>query len=602
MSVVTKILALIKSYFNKTKKNNAEEPVFNLSHKRTFAIWMSMLLIFSAVFGRLLYIMIINPDYLISQGNDRIVRTIVSGKQRGVIYDRNGEKLAVSVPVKAISVHSNEFYDEKNGAYKKVAELREIAKLLEISYEDMIKKIGKPRNRYIYIARQVPEEIAAYISSLNLNGIIVSDELRRFYPTGEVDAHILGSTNIDGTGTEGLEKKFNDLLLSKPQKRRIRQDRSGHVIEDIGIIDKGMEPNDLVLSIDERLQAEAYNSLKYAVEINQATSGSLVLIDVKTGEILAMVNSPSFNPNNRHDYEAYKARNRVVTDVYEPGSTTKPLVAAAALKHNVVNWTEIFDTRPFAIQGKIITDSHKMASGGLFDIIKFSSNIGMAKIALRMQPNDIVAGLEDFGYGHRTNIGFVGENSGRVPHRRRWSRIEQATIGYGYGIQVTPLQIAQAYAILASHGIKKPLSILKVDSLPEGERVVDEKIADRILDTLEAVVEGGTGSQSMITGYRVGGKTGTAKVAVAGGYGKDYVGTFAGMAPMSNPRFALVVIINEPHGGKFYGGVVAGPVFSKVMERALQLYNIPPDDVNADGTLKTPAQKKRAIANKKRAN
>jgi len=297
-----------------------------------------------------------------------------------------------------------------------------------------------------------------------------------------------------------------------------------------------------------------------------------------SGEVLAMVNTPSYNPNNREQYESFRARNRAVTDTYEPGSTVKPIVAMSALEHGVMNWKEIMDTRPFSIGGKVVTDSHKMASGGLYDILKYSSNIGMAHIALRMQPQWITSKLEEFGLGQDSGTGLTGESSGMIPMRSRWSNIELATLGFGYGLRVTPLQLTAAYAALANKGVRKPVSILKVTQPPQGEVVIAPEIAEQVIHALESVVEeGGTGGKAAVPGYRVAGKTGTAKVATAGGYGKDYVGTFVGFAPVSNPRFVMAVIINEPKGGAYYGGSVAGPTFAEVMSSALQLYNVPPD-------------------------
>ena len=306
-----------------------------------------------------------------------------------------------------------------------------------------------------------------------------------------------------------------------------------------------------------------------------------------------MVNTPSYNPNNRGQYQGFRARNRTVTDTYEPGSTVKPLVAVSALEHGITNWSEIFDTRPFNIGGKRVTDSHRMAQGGLGDILKYSSNIGMAHIALRMPPQQILDTLSQFGLGTDSGTGLMGESSGMLPVRRRWSDIERATLGFGYGLRVTPLQLASAYATLANKGIRKPISILKVSEPPQGEQVVSRKDAEAVMLQLESVVEhGGTGTKAEVPGYRVAGKTGTAKVAIAGGYGKDYVGAFAGFAPVSNPRFAMVVIINEPHGSAYYGGMVAGPTFAEVMSGALQLYNVPPD---APQTL-DPNQPKLSLA------
>lgn len=573
-----------------------------VSKRRIMLFWGMLFLLIAALFGRISWLMFWSAGDLVSKSNDRILRTATELQERGVIYDRNGEMLAHSVPMRAVVIHAKSFHDyHENRNLDKEATIKELCELLRADCQSLSKKLREPRNRHVTVARQVDPQLADYIKSLKIDGVYVNPELRRYYPTAERNAHIIGMTNIDGAGIEGLERQYNDYLLSSPGKVRRIKDSRGNVIENLGVVKEGKEANDLVLSIDERLQSVAYKTLKYHAEINKATSASLVLIDAWTGEILSMVNYPSYNPNSRESYAPYRARNRAVTDTYEPGSTTKPLVAVIALGKGVTTWNEVFDTLPFQVQGKQIKDSHYMASGNLFEILKYSSNVGMARIAMRMDPRDIVKGLESFGYGSRTNIEFSGENTGRLPHRKRWSNIEKATLGYGYGITVTPLQVAQAYSVLANHGIKKPLSILKVDKAPEGVRVAREKDVDLVLKSLEAVVEGGgTGTQAMITGYRVGGKTGTAKVAVAGGYGNDYVGTFAGIAPMSNPRFALVVVINEPHAGKFYGGAVAGPVFSDVMKRCLELYNIPPDDLNPDGTLKTPAQKKKDIANKKR--
>ncbi|MGN1394724.1 MAG: peptidoglycan D,D-transpeptidase FtsI family protein [Succinivibrionaceae bacterium] len=541
--------------------------------------------------------MIVDADNLISKGNDRIQRTVSGFLDRGIIYDRNGQELAISVPVSGIYVDCKELHN--SGNYERDDALRLLAKYVDMEYFALKSKLNNPKKRSVYIARQVSENVVDKVKSLKLSGIYFTQDLRRFYPTAEVNAHIIGLTNIDGNGIEGIEKQYNNFLLSSPEKRKQRKDRFGNVIENLGVIQEGKRANDIVLSIDQRLQDYAYKALKYATDINQATSGSLVLIDVKTGEILSMVNTPSYNPNNRSAYQSFKARNRCVTDTYEPGSTTKPLIAIGALNRKITNWREVFDTKPFIVRRKIISDSHYMASGDLFDILKYSSNTGMARIALRMTPRDLLDTLSSFGYGQSTDVHFIGENPGRLPKsRNKWSDIEKATLGFGYGLMVTPLQIAQAYTILANKGLKIPLSLEKVDinEIPKGKRVAPENDVKNVLKALEAVVEdGGTGGQAMITGYRVGGKTGTAKVAIAGGYGNDYVGAFAGMAPMSDPRFVLVVIINEPHAGKYYGGVVAGPVFSKVMDRALQLYNVAPDDLNSDGTLKTIEQKKKEI-------
>ncbi len=558
-----------------TKKNNKK-------HDSAVAPWRFMLLLgfilvgFTGLVARTAWIQIIQPDRLRQEGDMRSLRTTADPSDRGMVTDRNGEQLAVSVPVQAVWADPKEIH--ATDGLKNTAAWMALADVLGLDMRKLTSSVADPKRRFVYLQRQITPAVADYIVKLKLPGVHLRRETRRYYPSGEISAHLVGNTNIDGSGIEGVERAFNDWLSSTPSEYKIRKDRQGRVIENIGIVKEGKKANDLVLSIDQRLQSIAYRSLKYATEVNKATSGSLVLMDVVTGEVLAMVNTPSYNPNNREQYQGFRARNRAVTDTYEPGSTVKPIVAMSALEHGVTSWKEVLDTRPFSIGGKVVTDSHRMASGGLFDILKYSSNIGMAHLALRMQPQWITSKFEEFGLGQDSGTGLMGESSGMIPLRSRWSKIELATLGFGYGLRVTPLQLTAAYAALANKGIRKPVSVLKVSQSPQGERIIDPLIAEQVIHALESVVEeGGTGGKAAVPGYRVAGKTGTAKVATAGGYGKDYVGTFAGFAPVSNPRFAMVVIINEPHGTSYYGGSVAGPTFAEVMSSALQLYNVPPD-------------------------
>ena len=558
-----------------TKKNNKK-------HDSAVAPWRFMLLLgfilvgFTGLVARTAWIQIIQPDRLRQEGDMRSLRTTADPSDRGMVTDRNGEQLAVSVPVQAVWADPKEIHAADG--LKNTAAWMALADVLGLDMRKLTSSVADPKRRFVYLQRQITPAVADYIVKLKLPGVHLRRETRRYYPSGEISAHLVGNTNIDGSGIEGVERAFNDWLSSTPSEYKIRKDRQGRVIENIGIVKEGKKANDLVLSIDQRLQSIAYRSLKYATEVNKATSGSLVLMDVVTGEVLAMVNTPSYNPNNREQYQGFRARNRAVTDTYEPGSTVKPIVAMSALEHGVTSWKEVLDTRPFSIGGKVVTDSHRMASGGLFDILKYSSNIGMAHLALRMQPQWITSKFEEFGLGQDSGTGLMGESSGMIPLRSRWSKIELATLGFGYGLRVTPLQLTAAYAALANKGIRKPVSVLKVSQSPQGERIIDPLIAEQVIHALESVVEeGGTGGKGAGPGYRIAGKTGTAKVATAGGYGKDYVGTFVGFAPVSNPRFAMVVIINEPHGTSYYGGSVAGPTFAEVMSSALQLYNVPPD-------------------------
>ena len=594
----------------KTFKSTPKQTPFEIIKWRVAFYWLGIFICFVLLFTRLVWVMVLERDFYIEKGDDRIVRTVTESIERGNIVDRNGEPLASSIPVRAITFETRVLKEylkdakhiNKEEKYKEyLSKLNTVCSLVDYDCNKIKRVLESNNNRVFVLARQVPDSITNYIRSLQIKGLFLTEELKRYYPTGEVNAQLLGIISIDGHGTEGIERVYDKYLLSSPEKKRLKQDKKGNVIENLGVIKKGQAANELVLSIDERLQTFAYKSLKYAVDINQATSGSLVLVDVHTGEILAMVNSPSYDPNDRANYESYKARNRAATDMYEPGSTVKPLVVLSALEKKITYWNEIFDTKPFIVNGKIIRDSHYMEKANVFDLLKYSSNTGMARIALRMEASDILTTLKDFGFGKKTATKLLGETNGVLPKRKRWSNIEKATLGFGYGLTVSPLQLAQAYTALANGGELVPLSILKLDTPPKKKRIAKQADVKKVLTSLEAVVEdGGTGEQARIAGYRVGGKTGTAKVAIAGGYGKDYVGTFAGIAPMSNPRFAMVVIINEPRAGKYYGGTVSGPVFSQVMERALQLYNVPPDDLKPDGSIMTLKDKRTRDYNNRR--
>ena len=578
----------------------------NISSKRVYFLWGFFFFLIICICLRIYYLMVYSPDWLISKGDDLIVRTQQDDVHRGRILDRNGVELASSVPNHSISLYRRSFHESKKPKKELDEQLKVLATLVGMPYQTLHDKVYASNKGEILLAKEVESFVAAQIKEMGIPGVSQSKILHRYYPTAEVNAQLVGITNVDGIGTEGIEKQYNDYLLSIPGQRRIKKDNKNNIIEYIGTYKEEKKAEDLYLSIDERIQFKAYTALKYAVEINQATSGSLVLIDAWTGEILAMVNSPSYNPNNRDNYESRRARNRAVTDSYEPGSTTKPLIAMGALAHNRIDWRRVIDCRPFLVNGKRITDSHAMNSGTLSEVIKFSSNTAMAHVALEMKASEIISTLSIFGYGKKTNLNLVGESAGSLPkitNKTRISDIERATMGYGYRLRATPLQIAQAYSIFANKGIRKPLSIIKVDTPPVGTRVLNEAETKRMLDALESVVEGGgTGSLARVPGYRIGGKTGTAKVAESGGYGKYYMGSFVGIAPMSNPRFAMAVIINEPHAGKFYGGVVAGPVFSEVMQKTLELYNIPPDDLNPDGSMKTIKDKDRILRSKQKKN
>ncbi|GAL06464.1 cell division protein FtsI [Photobacterium aphoticum] len=435
------------------------------------------------------------------------------------------------------------------------------------------------KRRFIYLQRQVSPAMAAYVSKLKLPGIGLKDESRRFYPAAEVSAHLIGVTGIDSHGLEGVERTYDGWLTGEPGRRTVRKDRYGRVVENISL--KQREPGKpLSLSIDQRLQAVAYRAVKQAVADYQATSASIVMVDVRTGEVLAMVNAPSYNPNNREQLQSYRMRNRAITDAMEPGSTIKPFVVLAALENGVADEHTVIDTGNGLMQigGSRVRDVSRVGKANLARILQKSSNIGVSKLSLAM-PIDAVLGMySSVGLGDASGINLIGEAQGFFPDRRRWSDFERATLAFGYGISVTPIQLVRAYATLGAMGVSRPLSILKTESVVPGRQVVSAENTRKLLNMLETVThKEGSAKRAAVPGYRVGAKTGTAKKAVAGGYSDEYVAMTAGIAPISDPRLAMVVVVNEPQGDKYYGGAIAAPIFSEVMESALQILNIPPD-------------------------
>lgn len=559
------------------RKKQKKEPM--LARGRFYFTCGVILLAFFALFARAAWIQVISPDRLRQEGDLRSLRsTAVSNASRGMIMDRNGEELAVSVPVQAVWADPKQIHAEQS--LNKQQAWQALAEVLGVPHDTLLARVQDPKRRFVYLQRQVTPAVADYIRKLRLPGVHLRPEERRFYPTGEINAHLVGMTNIDGAGIEGIERAFNDWLTAQPGERKVRKDRLGRVIEDLGVVAQAREANHIELTIDQRVQALAYRSLKRAFEYHRATSASLVMLDVKTGEVLAMVNAPSFNPNNRSQYQSFRARNRAVTDTYEPGSTLKPMIVVSALENGVVQADSIIDTSPgwMRLGGKRVADTRNLGKITVETVLQRSSNMGMVRMAMEETPDQLLDTLYRFGLGIDSGMGLVGESTGMVPQRRRWSDIEQATLSFGYGVTVTPLQLAQAYAILANGGERHPLTIIKRNQPASGEQVIPRRHAEAVLNMLESVVRpGGTATNAAIAGYRVGGKTGTSRKAIAGGYGSDYVGLFAGVAPLSDPRLAMVVVINEPQGDQYYGGQVAAPVFAEVMSGALQLLNIRPD-------------------------
>ncbi|MFV0574414.1 MAG: penicillin-binding transpeptidase domain-containing protein [Vibrio sp.] len=537
-----------------------------------------VVLALSVLVARTAYIQVIEPDNLIEQADMRSVRVKSIPTARGIISDRNGEQLAVSVPVQAVWADPYTVFKE-NG----LADLDRwyaLANVLGLDQQGLVSRIQKNKTkRFIYLQRQVSPAMSKYVRELKLPGIGLKDESRRFYPAGEVSAHVVGVTGIDGHGLEGLERSFDEWLTGEAGKRTIRKDRFGRVVENISL--ETQEPGKpLQLTIDQRLQAIAYRAIKQAVADFRATSGTAVLVDVKSGDILAMVNAPSYNPNNKDQLQTFRMRNRAITDSIEPGSTVKPFVVLAGLDQGVVDETTIIDTGNgiMRVGGSRVRDSEQAGKASLTKILKLSSNVGIATVALRMDVKEILGMYSGVGLGNLSGLQLPGEVTGIFPDRSRWSPFEEATLAFGYGISITPLQLAHAYATLGNYGINKPLHILKGSKSGRTFRAASDKSARMVINMIEQVThKGGTATTARVPGYRVGAKTGTSRKAKAGGYSDQYVGLTAGIAPISDPRFALAVVINEPQGDQFYGGSVAGPVFAEIMKSALQIMNVTPD-------------------------
>ena len=455
-----------------------------------------------------------------------------------------------------------------------------LAKATNIKYNDLMDRLYKSaRLRFLYLSRHESEAIARYAQELKLDGIVLKAESRRMYPLAEEASQLIGFTDVDDIhGSEGIERSFDSLLIGKNGRQVIRKDARGNVIENIRD-EKQYDPQDVVLSIDEELQSMVYGEIKKAVQENNAESSTAVLVDVQTGEVLAMANAPSFNPNKRDSFRPELMRNRAITDTFEPGSTVKPLVVLTALQNGATYRGEIINTRPFTVNGHTIRDVAPRESLSLTGILQKSSNIGVSRLALRMPSTALVDTYSKVGFGKDTGLG-LGEQRGTNGDRKRWSDIERATMAYGYGLNVTPLQLARAYATLGSFGIYRPLSITRVDPPVIGERVLPEKTTREVVHMMESVAQKGEGGQqAMIDGYRVAVKTGTARKLEKGQYVEKYLAYTAGLAPASNPRFALVVLINEPKAGKYYGGAVSAPLFSKIMGYTLKAKNIKPDNL-----------------------
>ena len=528
---------------------------------------------FVALIGRSLYLQGFNNEFLGDKGRARFERVIDISATRGRITDRHGDVLAVSTPVRSI-------WAIPEDAQLAPAQSRSLAALLDMDVREITRKLASERE-FIYVKRQLPPELADRVTALKLPGIHQKNEYRRYYPAGEVAAHMLGFTGIEDAGQEGIELAFNNELSGKPGSRRVIKDRRGNVVEDVESIHPPLEGRDIVLALDSKLQYLAYSHLKQALEENRAKAGGVVVLDARSGEILALANLPTYNPNNRVKLSGAQLRNRALTDSFEPGSTMKPFTAALALEKGKVRFDTPIQTAPgkMTIGTATIHDAHMHGVLTVAQVIQKSSNVGAAKLALSMKPEEMWTMFDSLGFGAPLKLGFPGEVGGRLRPAKTWRPIEQATMSYGHGISVTLIQLARAYQVFARDGDLVPISLARLDTPPQsGKQVFSAQTAREVRAMLEmAVLPGGTAPKAQIPGYRVAGKTGTAHKIEGGSYANKYVASFVGFAPVSDPRLIIAVMIDEPANGKYYGGDVAAPVFAQVMAGSLRTLGVAPD-------------------------
>jgi len=555
--------------------NYAASPVLALR----LPLWRSRLLLALIVAGflvlacRAVYLQGWNNDFLQQKGESRYSRVLEISANRGKITDRHGEALAISTPVKSVWAIPEEVQFSSQQRTK-------LAALLEMPPREIDKRLNESTS-FTYLKRQIPPEVAERVSELHIPGLFQNREYRRYYPGGEVMAHVLGFTGADDAGQEGIELAFNSTLAGKSGSRRVIKDRLGQIVEDLESIREAQNGHELALALDAKLQNLAFSQLKLAVDSNKAKAGAIVVLDAKTGEVLALANLPTYNPNNRSHLSGAQLRNRVITDTFEPGSTLKPFTVATALELGKVTPDTMVGTAAgsLSIGNATIHDAHRFGDMTVTQVIQRSSNVGAAKIALGLPAEAMWRMFDQAGFGSPPRLGFPGEAGGKLRPYKSWRPIEQATMAYGHGISVSLLQLARAYTIFARDGELMPLSLVRVDTPLTGKQVVAAATAHKLRDMLElAVAPGGTAPRARVMGYRVAGKTGTAHKEENGGYAAHkYVSSFVGFAPASDPRLVIAVMLDEPSAGQYYGGAVAAPVFAAVMGGALRMLGVPPD-------------------------
>ncbi|NPC56069.1 peptidoglycan D,D-transpeptidase FtsI family protein [Caenimonas soli] len=543
-------------------------------------VWRSKFIVaaialgFAALAGRAAWVQVFANDFFQKQGQVRFARTLELPANRGRILDRNGLLLATSVPVPSIWAIPEDLERDK-------AKLAKLARLLEMPLAELEKKLEDEDKNFVWLKRQVDEAVAQQIAALNIKGIYQRKEYKRQYPEGEAAAHVVGFTNVEDHGQEGMELAFDKALAGRPGSRRVIKDRLGRIVEDVGEQVPPVDGRDLQLSVDSKVQFFAYQKLRDAVLENKAKAGSVVVLDVASGEVLALANYPSYVPNKRQNLSGAQLRNRALTDTFEPGSTMKPFIAALALEKGLVRPETVIQTAPgrLTIGGSTIGDAHPHGLLTVNEIIQKSSNVGTVKMAMQLQPRDMWEMFSQVGLGQKPQLPFPGAVSGKLRPYKTWRPIEQATMSYGYGLSGSLFQLARAYTVFARDGDLVPVTLLKSEDSAAGIRVLDPKNAQAVRHMLHlATLSGGTAPKAQTMGYSVGGKTGTAHKQEGKGYAdKKYRGFFVGIAPVEKPRIVVAVMIDEPSGGKYFGGDVAAPVFSATVQQTLRMLGVQPD-------------------------
>jgi cell division protein FtsI (penicillin-binding protein 3) len=554
----------------------AESPVLQLALQgwRSRMVGLLLMAAFFALLLRAFYLQVINNDFLQEKGDSRYLRDIEISASRGKVTDRHGDMLAVSTPMRSIWAIPGD------ARTMSAEQKRQLAQLVELKPRELDARLASEKT-FVFIKRQVPPQTAEQIAALKLPGIHQEKEYRRYYPAGDMTAHLVGFTGVDDKGLEGVELAFQQSLLGRPGARTVIRDRRGNIIEDVGATRPPRDGSDIALAIDAKIQYLAYSHLKNAVAEHNARGGGIVVLDTRTGEVLALANSPTYNPNNRAKLSGEQLRNRAVTDTFEPGSTLKPFTVALGLEKGKYRYDTVIDCAPgrITIGRAVISDSHPHGELTVAQVVQKSSNVGTTKMALSMPAESMWDMFDRLGFGKAPQLGFPGEVGGRLRPWKSWRPIEQATMSYGHGISVSLIQLARSYTVFARDGDLAPVSLLRVDQpVVRGAEVFSAQTAREMRAMLEMVVgPGGTAPKAAVPGYRVGGKTGTAHKLEGGVYANKYIASFVGIAPISNPRLVVAVMIDEPSGGQYYGGQIAGPVFANVMGGALRTLGIAPD-------------------------